>query len=104
LSVLAANISWGVTLIFLTPLQCAGSVVAVRLRTMVHRLATALARDGKVEPGLTIDGLRHSLGKELYDLGVERDPQASEREQNTKASKLIENERLNADRASELRF
>jgi integrase len=43
------------------------------LRTMVHRLATELATKKKVKPGLNIHGLRHSLGKELYDLGLERE-------------------------------
>lgn len=43
------------------------------LRTMVHRLATELAKEGKVKPGLNIHGLRHSLGSELYDLGVEKE-------------------------------
>jgi integrase len=43
------------------------------LRTMVHRLATELAAEKKVKPGLNIHGLRHSLGKELYDLGLERE-------------------------------
>ncbi len=39
------------------------------LRTMIHKLASALS----MKPGLTIHGLRHSLGKELYDLGLERE-------------------------------
>jgi hypothetical protein len=39
------------------------------LRTMVHRLATMLS----MKPGLTIHGLRHSLGEELHDLGIDRD-------------------------------
>jgi integrase len=43
------------------------------LRTMIHKLATELAAKKKVKPGLNIHGLRHSLGKELYDLGLERD-------------------------------
>ena len=42
-------------------------------RTMIHRLGAELATEGKVKPGLTIHGLRHSLGKELYDLGLERE-------------------------------
>jgi integrase len=40
---------------------------------MVHRLTADLAKVGKVKPGLTIHGLRHSLGKELYDLGLARE-------------------------------
>lgn len=43
------------------------------MRTMIHRLCTDLVEDGKVKPGLNIHGLRHSLGKELYDLGLERE-------------------------------
>lgn len=43
------------------------------MRTMIHRLCTDLAKEGKVQPGLNIHGLRHSLGKELYDLGLERE-------------------------------
>jgi len=31
------------------------------------------AEDGKVKLGLNIHGLRHSLGNELYDLGIERE-------------------------------
>jgi integrase len=40
---------------------------------MIHKLATELATKKKVKPGLNIHGLRHSLGKELYDLGLERE-------------------------------
>lgn len=43
------------------------------LKMMVRRLATDLARAGKVKPGLNIHGLRHSLGSELYDLDVEKE-------------------------------
>jgi integrase len=43
------------------------------LRTMIHKLGTDMVRDGKVKLGLNIHGLRHSLGKELYDLGLERE-------------------------------
>ncbi len=43
------------------------------MRTMVWRLCTELAKAGKVRRGLNIHGLRHSLGKELYDLDLERD-------------------------------
>lgn len=43
------------------------------MRTMVYRLCSELAQQGKVRKGLNIHGLRHSLGKELYDLGLERD-------------------------------
>ena len=43
------------------------------LRTMIHKLATELVSEKKVKPGLNIHGLRHSLGKELYDLGLERE-------------------------------
>ena len=39
------------------------------LRTMIWKLATALS----LKPGLTIHGLRHSLGKELYDLRLTRE-------------------------------
>lgn len=42
------------------------------MRTMVFRLCSDLADQGKVRRGLNIHGLRHSLGKELYDLGLER--------------------------------
>jgi integrase len=42
-------------------------------RPMIHKLATELATKKKVKPGLNIHGLRHSLGKELYDLGLERE-------------------------------
>ena len=40
---------------------------------MIHKLATELAAKKKVKPDLNIHGLRHSLGKELYDLGLERE-------------------------------
>jgi integrase len=40
---------------------------------MIHKLAAQLASEKKVKPGLNIHGLRHSLGKELYDLGLERE-------------------------------
>lgn len=43
------------------------------LRSMVWRLCTELVDEGKVKPGLTIHGLRHSLGKQLYDLGIEKE-------------------------------
>jgi integrase len=43
------------------------------LRTMIHELTTDLQTEGKVRLGLTIHGLRHSLGKELYDLGLTRE-------------------------------
>ncbi|WP_319798272.1 tyrosine-type recombinase/integrase [Nitrobacter sp.] len=43
------------------------------LRTMINRLCRELAEEGKVKPGLNIHGLRHSLGTELYDLGVEKE-------------------------------
>lgn len=43
------------------------------LRTMIKRLCRELAEEGKVKPSLNIDGLRHSLGNELYDLGIERE-------------------------------
>ncbi len=40
---------------------------------MVHKPGTELTAAGKVKSGLNIHGLRHSLGKELYDLGLERE-------------------------------
>lgn len=43
------------------------------MRTMVWKLCNELARKKKVRRGLNIHGLRHSLGKELYDLDLERD-------------------------------
>jgi integrase len=43
------------------------------LRTMINRLCRELVEEGKVKPGLNIHGLRHSLGSELYDLGLERE-------------------------------
>lgn len=43
------------------------------LRTMIHRLATELVKEGKVKPGLNIHRLRHSLGSEPYDLGIEKE-------------------------------
>lgn len=43
------------------------------LRSMVWRLCTDLVAEGRVKPGLTIHGLRHSLGKQLYDLGIEKE-------------------------------
>lgn len=43
------------------------------MRTMIHRLCTELADKGTVKPGLNVHGLRHSLGKELYDLGIEKE-------------------------------
>lgn len=42
------------------------------LGTMIWRLNKDLADKGKVNMGLNIHGLRHSLGKQLYDLGLER--------------------------------
>lgn len=44
-----------------------------RLRQAIYRLVHRLAAAGHVEAGLTIHGLRHSLGKELYDLGLSRE-------------------------------
>jgi integrase len=44
-----------------------------RLRQAVYRLSHRLAVAGRVKVGLTVHGLRHSLGKELYDLGLERE-------------------------------
>ena len=43
------------------------------LRSMIHKLGAELAATGKVKLGLNIHGLRHSLGRELYDLGLERE-------------------------------
>jgi hypothetical protein len=43
------------------------------LRSMIWKLCKDLVDEGKVKPGLTIHGLRHSLGKQLYDLGIERE-------------------------------
>ena len=43
------------------------------LKMMVRRLATDLAKAGKVKPWLNIHGLRHSLGSELYNLDVEKE-------------------------------
>lgn len=40
---------------------------------MVWKLGKEMVKAGKVKPGLTIHGLRHSLGKQLYDLGLERE-------------------------------
>ena len=40
---------------------------------MIHKLGADPTRDDKVKPGLNTHGLRHSLGKELYDLGLERE-------------------------------
>lgn len=40
---------------------------------MIHKLGAELAATGKVKLGLNIHGLRHSLGRELYDLGLERE-------------------------------
>ena len=43
------------------------------LGTMIWKLNKDLADAGKVNMGLNIHGLRHSLGKQLYDLGLERE-------------------------------
>lgn len=40
---------------------------------MINRLCRELADEKKVKRGLNIHGLRHSLGNELYDLGIERE-------------------------------
>jgi integrase len=43
------------------------------MRTMINKLCRELAEERKVQHGLNIHGLRHSLGSELYDLGLERE-------------------------------
>lgn len=40
-------------------------------RAMFFRLVRRLAQDGKVRPGLTFHGLRHTAGKVLADLGAD---------------------------------
>ena len=73
------------------------------LRTMIHKLTTKLVAEKKVKPGLNIHGLRHSLGKELYDLGLERDARkAVMAHESDAASKVYERDgdrRKQADRA-----
>lgn len=52
---------------------CGKPYSEARLRQAIYRLSHRLAAAGQVKAGLTIHGLRHSLGKELYDLGLERE-------------------------------
>lgn len=74
------------------------------MRTMMHRLATELADEGKVKPGLNIHGLRHSLGSELYDLGVEREARKRMMAHESDAASMIYerggNRSKHADRAT----
>ena len=73
------------------------------MRTMINRLCRELADEGKVKPGLNIHGLRHSLGSELYDLGIEREARkAVMAHESDSASKVYErggNRSIHADRA-----
>jgi hypothetical protein len=56
-----------------------------------------------VKPGLNIHGLRHSLGSELYDLGLEREARkAVMAHESDAASRIYErggNRSIHADRA-----
>jgi integrase len=73
------------------------------MRSMVWKLCTELAEKKKVRPGLNIHGLRHSLGKELYDLGLEREARkAMLAHESDEASKVYERDgdrRIHADKA-----
>lgn len=71
--------------------------------SMVWKLGKELVKEGKVKPGLTIHGLRHSLGKQLYDLGLEREQRkAMMSHQSDQASMVYErdgNRSVHADAA-----
>jgi integrase len=41
-------------------------------RTMLTKLLDKLEKDGKVEPGLTFHGLRHTAGKQLAEMALTR--------------------------------
>lgn len=73
------------------------------MRSMVWKLCTELAEKKKVRPGLNIHGLRHSLGKELYELGLEREARkAMLAHESDEASKVYERDgdrRIHADKA-----
>lgn len=44
-----------------------------RMRQVIYRLCSSLAERGVVRRGLNIHGLRHTLGRELYELGLDRE-------------------------------
>jgi integrase len=73
------------------------------MRTMINKLCRELADEGKVNRGLNIHGLRHSLGSELYDLGLEREARkAVMAHESDAASRIYErggNRSIHADRA-----
>ncbi len=73
------------------------------MRSMARKLCTELAEQKKVRPGLNIHGLRHSLGKELYELGLEREARkATMAHESDEASKVYERDgvrRIHADKA-----
>jgi integrase len=73
------------------------------LRTMINKLCRDLAEEGKVKPGLNIHGLRHSLGSELYDLGLEKEARKQMMaHESDAASKIYErggNRSVHADKA-----
>lgn len=73
------------------------------MRSMINKLCRELAEESKVKRGLNIHGLRHSLGSELYDLGLEREARkAVMAHESDAASKIYErggNRSIHADRA-----
>jgi integrase len=73
------------------------------MRTMINKLCRELVEEGKVKRGLNIHGLRHSLGSELYDLGLEREARkAVMAHESDAASKVYErggDRSIHADRA-----
>ncbi|MBL6613047.1 MAG: hypothetical protein ISP45_03445 [Reyranella sp.] len=73
------------------------------MRTMINKLCRELAEESKVKRGLNIHGLRHSLGSELYDLGLEREARkAVMAHESDAASRIYErggNRSIHADRA-----
>jgi integrase len=73
------------------------------MRTMINKFCRELADEGKVKRGLNIHGLRHSLGSELYDLGLEREARkAVMAHESDAASRVYErggNRSIHADRA-----
>lgn len=68
------------------------------LRTMINRLCRELADEGKVKPGLNIHGLRHSLGNELYDLGIEREARKRMMAHESDAASLVHEQGGNRSR------
>jgi len=73
------------------------------LRTMINRLCRELAEEGKVKPGLNIRSLRHSLGNELYNLGIEREARKRMMAHESDAANLVYEQGGNRSRQADRR-